>query len=135
MSIESSQVCQRYPEHDKTLASVLGEIVWLMSQSPDHTSISIGDLERLVMAPILLRQMRIFYNGDQPAAAVLYARISEAVAARLAVGTTVLEMSLDDWQSGAIIHVMQVIAPDGNGDAYVQETLAVLGSQTAVTPN
>ncbi|KMO44978.1 hypothetical protein VQ03_00130 [Methylobacterium tarhaniae] len=116
---------------EKTIATVFGEIVWLMSRSSAHRSIPVGDLEHLVMAPILLRQIRVFYDGDQPAAAVLYARVSEAVAARLEAGATTAELSLDDWHSGDTVRVMQVIAPLGGAEIYAHETLAVLGDAPA----
>ena len=43
-----------------TVASTLGEIVWLMSQSPTHKHFAISDLEWMIMPPILLRQFKIF---------------------------------------------------------------------------
>jgi cytolysin-activating lysine-acyltransferase len=57
----------------KTVAQVLGEIAWLMTQSPRHKVIPFGDLEWLVMPAILLRQFRIFYNGEQPVGVALWA--------------------------------------------------------------
>ena len=45
----------------KTVAQVLGEITWLMTQSPRHKAVPLGDLEWLLMPAILLRQFRIFY--------------------------------------------------------------------------
>ena len=116
---------------EKTIATVFGEIVWLMSRSSAHRSIAVGDLEHLVMAPILLRQIRVFYDGDQPAAAVLYARVSEVIAARLEAGATTAELSLDDWRSGDTVRVMQVIAPLGGAEIYASETLTVLGDAPA----
>src|SRR4051812_12670927 len=44
----------------KTVAQVLGEITWLMTQSPRHKATPLGDLEWLLMPAILLRQFRIF---------------------------------------------------------------------------
>jgi RTX toxin acyltransferase family len=44
----------------KTVSQVLGEITWLMTQSPRHRSIPLGDLEWLLMPAILLKQFRIF---------------------------------------------------------------------------
>jgi cytolysin-activating lysine-acyltransferase len=38
----------------KTVAQVLGEITWLMTQSPRHKALALGDLEWLVMPAILL---------------------------------------------------------------------------------
>src|SRR4051794_25824411 len=50
----------------KTVSQVLGEITWLMTQSPRHKSIPLGDLEWLVMPAVLLQQFRMFYKGEQP---------------------------------------------------------------------
>lgn len=112
---------------NKTIAAVFGEIVWLMSRSAEHRFVLVGDLEHLVMPPLLLRQMRLFYDGAQPAAAVLYARISEAVSARLDAGATTAELAPEDWHSGENLRVMLVVAPLGGGEIYAQETLSVLG--------
>jgi cytolysin-activating lysine-acyltransferase len=54
------------PPHPKTVAEVLGEIVWLMSQSPAHKHSFIADLEWMVMPPVLLSQFRLFH-GAAPA--------------------------------------------------------------------
>jgi hemolysin-activating ACP:hemolysin acyltransferase len=48
------------------VAQVLGEITWLMTQSPRHKQVPLGDLEWLVMPAILLKQFRMFYKGEQP---------------------------------------------------------------------
>ncbi|MDB5579156.1 MAG: toxin-activating lysine-acyltransferase [Bradyrhizobium sp.] len=52
----------------KTVAQLLGEITWLMTQSPRHKSIPLGDLEWLIMPAILLKQFRMFYKGDNRSA-------------------------------------------------------------------
>ncbi len=43
------------PVAGKSVAEVLGEIVWLMSQDPSAKEMQIKDLEWLVMPAILLR--------------------------------------------------------------------------------
>ena len=67
----------------KTVSQVLGEITWLMTQSPRHKAIPLGDLEWLVMPAILLKQFRIFYKGEQP------------------VGVAVWELVDEKWRSGS----------------------------------
>src|SRR4051812_13405909 len=57
----------------KTISQLLGEITWLMTQSPRHKQIPIGDLEWLVMPAILLRQLRMFYKGEQPVGVAVWA--------------------------------------------------------------
>lgn len=72
-----------------------------MSRSAEHCFVPVGDLEHLVMPPLLLRQMRLFYDGDQPAAAVLYARISETIASRLDAGATTAELAA--WPAAGLV--------------------------------
>lgn len=43
------------------MEQALGEIVWLMSQSPAHRQMFISDLEWLIMPPLLLGQFRLFH--------------------------------------------------------------------------
>ena len=109
---------------DKTVSAVLGEIVWLMSQSPEFKQYLISDLEWLVMPPILLRQFRLFYHEGKPAAVVLYARVSPDVAARLDAGAPTLRAQ--DWRSGEVMKVVKVIAPFGGGDEFARETAGAL---------
>src|SRR3979490_123569 len=70
----------------KTVAQVLGEITWLMTQSPRHKAIPLGDLEWLVMPALLLRQFRIFYQGEQPVGVALWALVDDLVAKRIDAG-------------------------------------------------
>jgi cytolysin-activating lysine-acyltransferase len=108
---------------DKTMAAVLGEIVWLMSQSAEYRQYLIADLEWLVMPAILLRQFRLFYHQGKPAAAVIYARVSDEVAQRLEAGAPTLRPQ--DWKSGEKVRVVKVIAPFGGGEEFARETAAV----------
>jgi cytolysin-activating lysine-acyltransferase len=110
---------------DKTISAVLGEIVWLMSQSPEFKQYLISDLEWLVMPPILLRQFRLFYHEGRPAAVVLSARVSPEVEARLEAGAPTLRP--DDWKSGEKVRVVKVIAPFGGGEEFS----AAVRSQTS----
>ena len=68
----------------KTMSAVLGEIVWLMSQSQIHKSFFISDLEWFVMAPVFLKQFRLFYDKDKPIGVVFWGRVSDEVEQRLA---------------------------------------------------
>ena len=78
---------------------MLGEIAWLMTQSPRHKVIPIGDLEWLVMPAILLRQFRIFYKGEQPVGVALWALADDLVARRIDAGET--RLAAVEWKSGS----------------------------------
>jgi cytolysin-activating lysine-acyltransferase len=111
---------------DKTVAAVLGEVVWLMSQSPEYKQYLIADLEWLVMPAILLHQFRLFYHEGKPVAVVLYARVSEEVEQRVDAGAPTLRPQ--DWKSGDKIRVVKVIAPFGGGEEFESEALGALST-------
>lgn len=113
-------VCATPPEgHAKTMSAVLGEIVWLMSQSPLHKQFFISDLEWFVMTPVLLQQFRTYYASDKPIGVVLWASVSDQVAERFAQGTTKLRPQ--DWKSGDNLWVVEVIAPFGGAEEMVKD--------------
>jgi cytolysin-activating lysine-acyltransferase len=104
--------------HAKTVSAVLGEIVWLMSQSPLHKQFFISDLEWFVMTPILQQQFRLFYAKNKPVGVVLWAFANDEVAKRLSEGTTKLRPQ--DWKSGDQLWVVEAIAPFGGPEAMIK---------------
>jgi cytolysin-activating lysine-acyltransferase len=101
----------------KTVAQVLGEIAWLMTQSPRHKALTLGDLEWLVMPAVLLRQFRIFYQGDRPVGVALWALADDLVARRIDAGNT--RLSAAEWKSGTALRIIDIIAPFG-GEAEMR---------------
>jgi cytolysin-activating lysine-acyltransferase len=95
----------------KTVAQVLGEIAWLMTQSPRHKAIPLGDLEWRVMPALLLRQFRIFYQGEQPVGVVLWALADDLVAKRIDAGDR--RLAAVEWKSGSNIRIIDIVAPFG----------------------
>jgi cytolysin-activating lysine-acyltransferase len=95
----------------KTVAQVLGEIAWLMTQSPRHKAVPLGDLEWLVMPALLLRQFRIFYHGEQPVGVALWALADELVAKRIDAGDT--RLAAVEWKSGSNMRIVDIVAPFG----------------------
>jgi cytolysin-activating lysine-acyltransferase len=101
----------------KTVAQVLGEITWLMTQSPRHKAIPLGDLEWLLMPAILLRQFRIFYKGEQPVGVALWALADELVAKRIDAGDK--RLAAVEWKSGINMRIIDIVAPFG-GEAEMR---------------
>jgi cytolysin-activating lysine-acyltransferase len=93
----------------KTVAQVLGEITWLMTQSPRHKAIRLSDLEWLLMPAILLRQFRIFYKGEQPVGVALWALADELVARRIDAGDK--RLAAVEWKSGSNMRIIDIVAP------------------------
>lgn len=94
---------------------VLGEVVWLMTQSAAHKHLFLADLEWLVMPPITHRQFRLFREADKPLAFACWALVNEETERRLLTGQQRLRP--DEWQSGDRAWIIAVIAPFGNAEA------------------
>jgi cytolysin-activating lysine-acyltransferase len=105
----------------KTVAQVLGEIIWLMTQSPRHKAIPLGDLEWLVMPAILLRQFRIFYQGERPVGVALWALADDLVTRRIDGGDT--RLAAMEWKSGTNMRIIDIVAPFG-GEAEMRGQLS-----------
>jgi cytolysin-activating lysine-acyltransferase len=103
----------------KTVAAVLGEIVWLMTQSPRHQPMPLADLEWLVMPPVLLKQFRIYYSGERPVGVVLWALVNAPVQQRLRAGEK--RLSAAEWKCGSQREIVDVIAPFGGEEEMRRE--------------
>jgi cytolysin-activating lysine-acyltransferase len=107
----------------KTVSQVLGEITWLMTQSPRHKAIALGDLEWLLMPAILLRQFRVFYKGEQPVGVALWALADDLVAKRVDAGDN--RLSAVEWKSGSNMRIVELVAPFG-GEAEIRKQISCL---------
>jgi cytolysin-activating lysine-acyltransferase len=105
----------------KTVSQVLGEITWLMTQSPRHKAIPLGDFEWLLMPAILLRQFRIFYKGEQPVGVALWALVNDLVAKRIDANDT--RLTATEWKSGDNMRVIDIVAPFG-GEAEMRDRIS-----------
>lgn len=110
------------PPAAKTVSQMLGEITWLLTQSPVHRQLFLGDMEWFVMPPLLLEQYRLFYGPDRPVGVALYARVSAESDARLQQGG--VKLRPDEWKSGPHPWLIELVAPFGGQ----QEMLADLAS-------
>ena len=110
----------------KTVAQVLGEIAWLMTQSPRHKAVPLGDLEWRVMPALLLRQFRVFYKGEQPVGVALWALVDELVAERIDAGDR--RLAAVEWKSGGNMRIIDIIAPFG-GEAEMREQVGISNRQ------
>lgn len=96
-----------------TVSHLLGEMTWLLSQSPIHKALAIGDLEWLVMPALIHEQFYIFRDGSQPVGLALWAFCSTEAAGKLERGIIEPEnrLSLEDWKSGDEVWLVDLIAP------------------------
>ena len=98
-----------------TVAQIFGEITWLLSVSARHQDIALRDLNRFVMAPILLKQFHIFWDGGRPIGAAFWALLDDTNEARLLAaleqpGETA-RVEAEAWNSGERLWLIDIVAP------------------------
>lgn len=98
---------------------VLGQVSWLMMQSPAHKHLFFADAEWLVLPPVKLRQFRIFRKNNMPIAYASWARLTEEAEARVSAGQIRLKPS--DWNAGDRLWLIDLIAPFGGGEEIIKQ--------------
>jgi cytolysin-activating lysine-acyltransferase len=96
-----------------TVSHLLGEMTWLLTQSPLHRAFAIGDLEWLVMPALIHQQFYIFRDGDRPVGLALWAKCGPEAEAKLQRGMIEPEnrLTLEEWTNGPNIWLVDLIAP------------------------
>ena len=103
----------------KTIGSMIGEIVWLMSQSQAHKFLSLADLEWILMPPIILGQYKIFRdNNKKPVAAALWAYMDEDAEKRFKSSG---KLAPQDWGNGAQLDQSKGLVAKEGGTLWLVE--------------
>lgn len=108
-----------------TVSHLLGEMTWLLSQSPLHKVLAIGDLEWLVMPALIHQQFYLFRDGDQPVGLAMWAKCTPEAAAKLDGGMIEPEnrLTLEEWTSGDQVWLVDLIAPFANAENRHREIM------------
>lgn len=108
-----------------TVSHLLGEMTWLLTQSPLHRALAIGDLEWLVMPALIHQQFYIFRDGDRPVGLALWAKCLPEAEAKLERGMIEPEnrLSLEEWNNGPNIWLVDLIAPFANAENKHREVM------------
>lgn len=102
--VQAAAKAKQTPGAVPTLAHTLGEMVWLMSQSPLHKHLKIADLEWLLMPAILLNQFRLFHAGEQVVGLALWAYLTPAQAEEMGKAG---KLAPEHWRHGT--DVLQLV--------------------------
>lgn len=107
-----------------------GKVVMAMMMLPRYRNQTLADLQHLVLEPLIRDRVAIAYPGksDSPATAdvaglAIWASVSEEVDTRIReqiqAGTFPVRLKPEDWTSGDINWLFDVIAPDQRATASV----------------
>jgi cytolysin-activating lysine-acyltransferase len=130
----------------RTVAEALGQVVWLLSQSPLHRELKIKDLEWSFMPAIVHEQFRVFRFGPLPGldkvdpasfapvgftreqleqlplGVAIWAKLTEAAEAKLEKGE---RLSAEDWRSGDRVWLVELISPFATKENKLTEVMLV----------
>lgn len=125
------------PEIAKKIAAVrsqvresFGQVVMAMMMLPRYRNQTVADLQHLVLEPLIRDRVAIAYPGGSQenaladiAGVAIWASVSEEVDERIREqireGAFPLRLKSDDWTSGDINWLIDVIAPDAAATARV----------------
>ena len=107
-----------------------GKVVMAMMMLPRYRNQTLSDLQHLVLEPLIRDRIAIAFPGKAENAAVadvvgvaIWASVSEEVDARIReqiqAGTFPVRLKAEDWNSGEINWLLDIIAPDQRATARV----------------
>jgi cytolysin-activating lysine-acyltransferase len=106
----------------ETQASILGQVMWLMMQSPLHRNLFLSEIEWRVLPAIAMGQSRLFRDDKKkPLAFVTWAFVTDEIAGRLQAQPARLQPN--EWKSGERRLIIDVVAPFGGGEKFVAEAM------------
>jgi len=108
-------------EFRTTVAHMLGEIIWLLNQSPVHRHFSISDLDWIVAPAVGLGQYRVFRSGEKPVGVAFWAFVSDDTDGKLQKGEG--RIRPDEWKNGENLWLIELIAPFANGENKMMEAM------------
>lgn len=141
-----SETIKPPPGVPRTVAEALGQIVWLLSQSPLHRELKIKELEWSFMPAVLYEQFRVFRFGplpgsenldpasfaklgltkegleQMPLGVAIWAKLSEDAEARLEAGE---KLKAEDWKSGDRVWLVEMISPFATPENKLSEAMLI----------
>ncbi len=106
----------------KTLGSMIGELVWLMTQSPIHRELALKELEWLLMPAVVLGQYKIFKNEQgSPIGAALWAYLTPDAEAKFKAKG---KLEPEDWGNNATLDPAKGLIKQPGGTLWLIELIA-----------
>ncbi|CCH48516.1 toxin-activating lysine-acyltransferase [Pseudodesulfovibrio piezophilus] len=118
-AIKEGGAVEEKESRPRTPLDVIPEVLWLLTQSPQHKFMFLTELEWYFLPPLRHRQFRVFHKDKAPIAFVSWAYVSDEVEERLKSGATRLKP--EDWRSGDNLWLIDLCAPFGGGEVIVRE--------------
>lgn len=100
---------------------MLGPALWLYARDANRKFNFFGDMDWLLLPPVMLDQCRLYTRKRVPFAFFTWARVSDAVDQRLRSG--IARLAPQEWNTGPHVWLTDAVAPFGGGDEMTAELL------------
>jgi cytolysin-activating lysine-acyltransferase len=132
------------PGTPRTVAEALGQIVWLLAQSPLHGELTVKEVEQTLLPAVMCEQFRLFRLGplpglreadsaalsqfrltpdgleQMPLGVAVWATLSEEAEGRLEDGET---LRVEDWRSGDRVWLVELVSPFATPENRLAEVM------------
>lgn len=98
---------------------MLGPALWLYSNAPDKKFMFVGDMQWVLLPPVILDQCRLYTKNGIPWAFLSWAMVSDAIHERLMSGTA--KLAPHEWRSGDHCWLIDTVAPFGGMDECIDD--------------
>lgn len=100
---------------------ILGPALWLYARDANRKFSFVGDIDWLLLPPVILDQCRLYTKNGIPFAFFTWASVSDAVDARLRSGAA--RIAPHEWKSGPHVWLIDLVTPFGQADEMLAELL------------
>lgn len=98
---------------------MLGPALWLYSNAPDKKFMFVGDMQWVLLPPVVLDQCRLYTKNGIPWAFISWAKVSDAIHQRLTSG--VAKLAPHEWRTGENLWLIDSVAPFGGVEECIDE--------------
>ena len=98
---------------------ILGPAMWLYARDPVKKYLFMGDVDWILLPPVVLDQCRLYTREGLPYAFITWALVNDKIDARLR--TAQAKIAPHEWKSGEHIWLIDVVTPFGQRDETLKE--------------
>lgn len=98
---------------------ILGPALWLYARDPLRKFMFVGDIDWMLLPPVVLDQCRLYSKSDLPFAFITWAFVDDKVDARLRSHHP--KIAPHEWKSGEHVWLIDVVTPFGHTEETVKD--------------
>jgi len=102
---------------------MLGPALWLYGRDELRKFTFVGDLDWLLLPPLVLDQCRLYTKNELPSAFITWACVNDDIDTRLRNGG---RLAPHEWKSGEHAWLIDVVSPFSDSDEAIKELLTTV---------